>query len=202
MPQGSRNVKKVSETNFPTIKQYIADKGVDAAQTEFGYSARTIRLIKNSADYTVFRTKRRATQAKTRAPKPETSKEYLGAYQADNQFKVPKQAVESVVPTQSVTAPVLKKPGHGRTSQPDAVKPVRQYQPGTFVTQEKHDRDLRNQAAMTNRALAEVGKLGKEVKAITKEEAAYQEADILLADKAKKSRWQRFVQGIREGFRS
>lgn len=197
MPQGSRNVKKVSETNFPTIKQYIADKGVDAAQTEFGYSARTIRLIKNSADYTVFRTKRRATQAKSRAPKPQAP-----VKTPDNQFKVPKQAIESVVPTQSVTAPVLKKPGHGRTSQPNAVTPVRQYQPDTFVTQEKHDRDLRNQAAMTNRALAEVGKLGKEVKAITKEEAAYQEADILLADKAKKSRWQRFVQGIREGFRS
>lgn len=197
MPQGSRNVKKVSETNFPTIKQYIADKGVDAAQFEYGYSARTIRLIKNSADYTVFRTKRRATQAKSRAPKPQPP-----VKTPDNQFKVPKQTIESVVPTQSVTAPVLKKPGHGRTSQPNAVAPVRQYQPGTFVTQEKHDRDLRNQAAMTNRALAEVGKLGKEVKAITKEEAAYQEADILLADKAKKSRWQRFVQGIREGFRS
>lgn len=195
MPQGSRNVKKVSETNFPTIKQYIEDKGVDAAQAEFGYSPRTIRQIKNSKDYLTFRTKRQALQAKSRAPKPPVKTQ-------DNQFKVPKQAIESVVPSQSVTGPVLKKPGHGRTSQPNAVTPVRQYQPGTFVTQEKHDRDLRNQAAMTNRALAEVGKLGKEVKAITKEEAAYQEADILLADKAKKSRWQRFVQGIREGFRS
>lgn len=197
MPQGSKNVEKVNETNFPKIKHYIADNGEVQAQTKYGYSLRTIRSIKNATDYTTWRSKRRAAQAKSRAPKPQTP-----VKTPDNQFKVPKQAVETVVPSQSVTAPVLKKPGHGRTSQPSAVAPVRQYQPGTFVTQEKHDRDLRNQAAMTNRALAEVGKLGKEVKAITKEEAAYQEADILLADKAKKSRWQRFVQGIREGFRS
>lgn len=196
MPQGSRNVKKVSETNFPKIKQYIEDKGVDAAQTEFGYSPRTIRQIKNSKDYLTFRTKRQALQAKTRAPKPEAP-----AKTPDNQFKVPKQAIESVVPTQSVTVPI-KKPGHRRVGQPNTVTHHQGAQAPAFVTREKYERDMNNQAAMTNRALAEVGKLGKEVKAITKEEAAYQEADILLADKAKKSRWQRFVQGIREGFRS
>lgn len=197
MPQGSKNVEKVNETNFPKIKHYIADNGEVQAQTKYGYSLRTIRSIKNATDYTTWRSKRRAAQAKSRAPKPQTP-----VKTPDNQFKVPKQAIESVVPTQSVTAPVLKKPGHGRTSQPNALTHHQGAQSPIFVTREKYERDMNNQAAMTNRALAEVGKLSKEVKGITKEEAAYQEADILLADKAKKSRWQRFVQGIREGFRS
>lgn len=201
MPAGSKNVKKVSETNFPTIKQYIVDNGVEPAQTEFGYSSRTIRLIKNSEDYTVFRAKRQARQAKSRVSEPGPQQSRVRTTDS-SQFEIPNQELKSVVPPQSVTTPAIKKPGHGRAGQSNPVAPAQPYQPGTFVTREKHDQDLRNQAAATNRALAEVGKLGKELHAITKEDAAYREADILLADKAKKPWWQRLTDGIREGFRS
>lgn len=190
MPQG---IKKINETSFVQIKKYIDAKGVKAAEEKYGYSPATIRSIKTAADYTSWRTKRRAQQSNRRAPGTPIQP-----------VETP-QAIRPVAETQSVTAPEIKKPGHGRATPQKSVPHRPATQQGRdqfFVTREQYDRDQRNQAQLTNRALEQVGKLGKEVQGLTKEDAAYRQADILLADKAKKSRWQRFVDGIREGFRS
>ncbi|EON33782.1 hypothetical protein GTC6_05427 [Gordonia terrae C-6] len=188
MPQG---IKKINETSFAQIKKYIETNGAKAAEEKYGYSAATIRSLKSAADYTSWRTKRRAQQSKRRSPGTPV------------QPVEKTQAIQPVAQTQSVTSPEIKKPGHGRPTPQRPQQPARlERHDQFFVTREQHDRDLRNQAQLTNRALEQVGKLGKEVRGLTKEDAAYRQADILLADKAKKSRWQRFVDGIREGFRS
>ena len=179
MPQGTRNVKKVSETTFPKIKSYVAKHGVEAAQAEFGYSARTLRSIANAADYNSWRDKRRQVDFKRKAK--------ATAQTPKAPAPVEPQAIQSVTPSQSVTTPPIKKPGHAR----DFTLP-KKTPPTEYVTKEQHDRDMRNQAALSNRALEQIAKVVKEVEYLTKEDTAYKQADIVILDKASKSRWTKF----------
>lgn len=181
MPQGSLNVKKVSETNFPQIKAYTTKCGVEKAQEKYGYSARTLSSIAKADNYTTWRGTRKAKQPK-RIPKVETTPPVA---------PVKPQAIQPVAPSQSVTTPQIKKPGHAR----DFTMP-KKTPPAEYVTREEFDRVTGNQAQLINRAIGQIGNLGKEVEYLTKEDTAYKQADIAIADKASKSRWTR----VREWF--
>lgn len=187
MPQGTKNVKKVSETNFPQIKAYTAKYGVEKAQEKYGYSTTTLRSIAKADDYPTWRGTRKAKQSR-RTPKAEATASAAA---------VEPQAIQSVVPSQSVTTPEIKKPGHGREFTIPKTTP-----PAQYVTREEFDRVTGNLSQQINGLKSQLGNIGRDVQSLVKEDAAFTGAEILLADKARKSRWQRIRDGLREGFRS
>lgn len=171
----AQGVKRINEAIFAQIRQHIKKNGIESAAAKWpGYNRRTLVSIEKQADYKTWREKRRAAQKPAAKP----------------------QALKSVAPPQSVTVEP-KKPGHGR----QVHRVVTRVEPNDDVTREEFDRVTGNLASQMTALSLQNKNLRRDVDALLKVDAAYQEAEILLRDKATNSPWARLKRAVKRGRR-